>query len=137
MYHQECTSTLFSPRACISLQSTQLSVIINETTDISTCKKLAVVTRLYDKETMSIKCCLYDLLEVSQGDAETLFQLFLNVLERDEIPSNNIIGFAADTTIVMFGEHNSVVSRLKEKNSEYLYHALYLSHCSSMCITCL
>ena len=64
---------------------------------------------------MSIKCCLYDLLEVSQGDAETLFQVFLNVLERDEIPSNNIIGFAADTTNVMFGEHNSVVSRLKRK----------------------
>ena len=71
----------FHQQLVLSLQSTQFSVIIDETTDISTCKELAVVTRLYDKETMSTKCCFYDLLEVSQGDAETLSQVFRNVLE--------------------------------------------------------
>ena len=71
----------FHQELVLSLQSTQFSVIIDETTDISTCKELAVVTRLYDKGTMSTKCCFYDLLEVSQGDAETLSQVFRNVLE--------------------------------------------------------
>ena len=46
---------------------------------------------------------------VSQGDVETLFQVFLNVVP------NNIIAFAADTINVMFGEHNSGASRLKKK----------------------
>ena len=30
------------------------------------------------------------------------------------IPFENLVGFAADTTSNMFGEHNSVVSRLRE-----------------------
>ena len=34
---------------------------------------------------------------------------------RDGISLNDIIGFAADATNVMFREHNSVASRLKEK----------------------
>ena len=53
----------FHQELVLSLQSTQFSVIIDETTDISIRKELTVVTRLYDKETMTIKCCCYDLLE--------------------------------------------------------------------------
>lgn len=47
--------------------------------------------------------------------AETLFRALHSVIERDDIPPNNIIDFAAYTTNVMFEEHNSVVSCLKEK----------------------
>jgi len=32
------------------------------------------------------------------------------VIERDDIPPNNIINFAAYTTNIMFEEHNGVVS---------------------------
>ena len=39
----------------------------------------------------------------------------MGLFERDGISLNNIIGFAADTTNVMFGEHNSVALCLKEK----------------------
>lgn len=48
---------------------------------------------------------------------QEMLRLFFQVLERDKIPLINIIGFASDTTNVMFGPHNSVVSRLKQKIS--------------------
>ena len=83
--------------------NTRFSVIIDETTDVSTHKELAVVTRFYDKQSMSIKCPLYELLEVSHGDAETLSRALLSVIERNGIPPDNVIGFAADTTNVMLG----------------------------------
>ena len=43
------------------------SVIIDETTDVSTAKELAVVTRVYDGESMNTNCPLYDLLEIAHG----------------------------------------------------------------------
>ena len=61
---------------------------------------------------------------LSQCDAESLFQALLGLFERDGIPISNIIGFAADTTNVMFGEHNSVASRFKERIPE-----IFLMHC--------
>ena len=71
---------------------------------------------------MQVDCPLYDLVELAQ--CESLFQALLGLLERDGIPISNIIGFAADTTNVMFGEHNSVASRFKERIPE-----IFLMHC--------
>ena len=52
--------------------------------------------------------------ELAQGNAEAIFENICSLLADDGIPLMNIVSFAADTTNVMFGEHNSVVSRLKE-----------------------
>ena len=86
-----------------------------------------MVTRLYDGESMNTDCPLYDLLEIAHGDAESLFQALVGLFERDGISLNNIIGFAADTTNVMFGEHNSVASRLKEKSLTYFLCAAFVT----------
>ena len=55
------------------------------------------------------------MVELVEGNAEALFQAISQVLENDGNQFSNIIGFAVDTTNVMFGQHNSVVSCLKEK----------------------
>lgn len=56
------------------LQTSHFSVIIDETTDVSTAKELAAVTRVYNSESMNTDCPLYDLLEIAHGDAESVFQ---------------------------------------------------------------
>ena len=53
-----------------------------------------------------------------------LFQVIFRAFVKESIPLSNIIGFAADATNVMFGEHNSVASRLKEK-----FPHVYLMQC--------
>ena len=56
------------------LQTSHFSVIIDETSDVSTAKELAVVTRVYNSESMNTDCLLYDLLEIARGDAKSPFQ---------------------------------------------------------------
>ena len=46
------------------------------------------------------------IIELAHGDAETLFGAISNAFEKESIHLSNIIGFAADTTNVMFGQHN-------------------------------
>ena len=104
-------STHFHEELVKCLQNTHFSMIIDETTDVSACKDLAIVTQHYDKQSCTVRSQLYDLLDVPQADAETLYQTLVNAMERDQIHLNNVIGFAADTCNVMFGEHNSVVSQ--------------------------
>lgn len=99
------------------LQISLFSIIIDGITDITMTKELAVVTRVYNGESMKIDCRLYDLLEVSHCDAG-IYQALIGLFDRDGIPLNNIIGFAVDTTNDMFREHNSVVSHLKERIPE-------------------
>ena len=113
------------------LRTFHFSVIINETTDVSTCKELAIVTRVFGGR--SIECILYRLVEVYSCDAESLFQVLVSSFNKEDIPLNNIIGFAADTTIVMFGEHNSVASSLKEA----IPHIFHMSQWSLVYLTCL
>ena len=63
---------------------------------------------------------------------ESLFQALVGLFEGDGISLNNIIGFAADTTNVMFGEHNSVASRLKEKIPD-IFLTRCICHSAHLC----
>jgi len=44
------------------------------TTDVSVCKQLAFVTRIYDTEAQRVRRChLFDLVQLDNGNAEALF----------------------------------------------------------------
>ena len=60
-----------------SLKKAPFSLIIDETTDISTKKELALVTRQYNKERGSVPCSLYELIEKTAGDAEAIISKYL------------------------------------------------------------
>ena len=47
--------------------------------------------------------------------AEALFETLSKELESRNLPWSNVIGYASDTCSVMVGAHNSVLSRLREK----------------------
>ncbi|XP_011405639.1 PREDICTED: uncharacterized protein LOC105313698 [Amphimedon queenslandica] len=111
-----------------SLKKAPFPLIINETTNISTKIELALVTRQCNKKTGKVSCSLYELVEQTSGDAEAIFHSICSVLENDGIPFSNVVGFAADTTNVLFGQHNSIVSRFKQKVSN-----LFTLHCICRC----
>ena len=58
--------------------------------------------------------CRFSVNSLTSSTAQSVFQAVISLLERDEIALEKIIGFGASTTNVMFGEHNSVVSHLKD-----------------------
>ena len=83
-----------------ALAKTKFSIIIDEKTDTSSKKLLAILVRYFCDR----------LLEVTETDATTLVTTLTTYFESKNIPLQNIVGYASDTTNVMFGQHHSVVS---------------------------
>lgn len=96
------------------LESTKFSLIIDETTDISTEKSLALVVRYYDEKTMSVRDRFFGLLKLEDCTAEAIFNAICNYITKNDIPINNLIGLAADNASVMIGKHIGVQARFKE-----------------------
>ena len=72
------------------------------------------------------------MLEVTDSDATTLTTILVSFLEKTSIPLKIIVGYASDTTNVMFGEHHSVVSLLKQK-IPHLFTMKCLCHSAHLC----
>ena len=90
----------------------QFSVITDESTDRSTTKSLAVVTKYYSFKQENVVNKLLNLVPELQGKAEDLFEALKNEIKKYKLSLTDLIG-VADTTNVMFGCNNSIVSKLK------------------------
>lgn len=88
-------------------------MIIDETTDISTRKQLAIMACYFDTECFQSKQILLDMVEVEDLTAAGIYSAFKGVFQTLNIPMDNIIGYSSDTTNVMFGSQNSVSQLLK------------------------
>jgi len=74
---------------------------------------------------------LFDLIDLASSTAEALYESVCRAFEKESIPLS-IIGFAADTTNAMFGEHNSAASRLKE-TIPHIYLMKCICHSAHLC----
>ena len=116
------------------LKQVKFSIIIDESIDISSKKQLAIVVRFYCDQEMRVKSRFFKLIEVTKSDAETLANGDFTQLEKNNIPCDNMIGFASDTTNVMFGTHHSGAKR---KNSSFVFDEVSVSLSTLMCFTCM
>ncbi|XP_042884051.1 uncharacterized protein LOC122260719 isoform X1 [Penaeus japonicus] len=120
------------------LRKYRFSIIIDETTDVSTQKCLAIIVKFFDAEEGAMKTRLLDLVDV-YGDnpdltgstGESLYQNLLRILKNNNIPLTNFVGFAADGASNIMGENNSLCSRLKQTFSgitifKCICHSLHL-----------
>ena len=74
----------------------------------------------FDEPTVQPVTRFLDMVEVETVTAVGLYNAIKSSFEEKNIPIKNIIGFSLDTTNVMFGEHQSVVSLLKKEASYVL-----------------
>ena len=88
--------------------------------------------RFYCNQEKRVKSVFFKLIEVSSADANHITANIFDSLEKAAIPINNMIGFAADTTNVMFGSHHSVTTLLKEKIPN-LFTMKCLCHSAHLC----
>lgn len=80
---------------------------------------MAICVMYFDIKTIKVESKFWKLLSVFEdSDAanvgatgETLFQLVVSELTDEEVPFDNVVGFASDGCNVMMGEHYSVSSR--------------------------
>lgn len=102
------------------LKCSSYSLMVDESTDISTTKQLCIVVRFLDSADNKIKTTLLDLVELSDGTAETLHNTVLKTLEMHGLSIKNCLGLCTDGANAMCGEHNSLFSRLREDNKELI-----------------
>ncbi|XP_050715070.1 uncharacterized protein LOC126997893 [Eriocheir sinensis] len=103
------------------LRDNPFSLIIDESTDISTTKCLTVLVKYFDPNEGKIKTRLLDLLNVYEGQSanvgssgESLFNMIMHTLNSQQIPINNFVGLEADGASNIMGEFNSLTSRLRQ-----------------------
>lgn len=94
-----------------------MSVLEDETTDISTKKCLAVLACFVDVNGCQVVDTLLALIEVENSNADDLTKAITEVLNQYKIGNENIIGFAADNASVMMGDFNSANTRPIEKHN--------------------
>ncbi|XP_068232164.1 zinc finger BED domain-containing protein 5-like [Palaemon carinicauda] len=68
------------------------SLIIDESTDVSVSQVLAVMVRVYDEKKCKVADLLLDFVEVDDASAEGLYKSVKEMLEKEEIPLQNIVG---------------------------------------------
>lgn len=106
---------------CLSekLKKCKFSIIVDESTDCSDTKSLAIMVKYFDEEESAIKLSMLDIVNVhSDGNGSTgqgLFNIIKQCLVVNNIPLDNLTGFASDGASNMMGTNNSVTSRLREE----------------------
>ena len=111
--------------AVSALQSHRFSIVIDEATDLSSVKQLAVLAIYFDMQSFESKYFLLDLVELVDSTANGIYLATKQVFLELHIPMENIIGYSSDTTNVMFGEHNSFAQLLKAE-----YPNIFIVKCS-------
>lgn len=129
----------------VKLRITKFSIIIDETTDISSMKCLAVLVMYFDTVTHSIHVRLLDVLDIYENETtgsrgENLYKLIIKCLEDHMIPIHNLLGLAADGAANIMGEHNSLCSKLRAEVPaitifKCICHSIHL--CASEAAKCL
>lgn len=109
------------------MQKQQFSLIIDETTDISTDKCLVMVVRQYNMSQGKTNDNFFKLVKPENGKGETICNAVLEALESNNIPLQNFIGFATDNASAMVGRINGVSSLLKNKIPD-LFHLGCVCH---------
>jgi len=93
----------------------KFSIIVDESTDVSTNQMLAVVVRFCDTKTRKVVDSLLDLIVVEDGTGLGLFTAVKKLLDRHAIPITNVIGFAADNCATMMGSAIGFQAQLKKE----------------------
>lgn len=97
------------------------SIIIDESTDVATVKVLAIVIKYFSETKCTVQTKFLDLVDLSGETAGQLFNSLSSKLSELGLEIKDVIGFAADTTNVMFGQHSGIVAKIKEVNPKCFF----------------
>ena len=90
------------------------SLMIDESTDISTSQTLIMYVRFVCKGVVTTK--FLQITELPGGKAEDIFSTVVGELEKKKLPLKKLMGMATDGASVMMGERSGVTTRMKKCN---------------------
>ena len=133
MHRRKCTKILtnvVSPtlkeQLIADVQGKKFSLIVDESTNVSTAKQLCVIVRYYSEVEKKILTAFVDLIPVVHTSADDLFNAIKDCLTEIKLDLVDCVGYASDGASVMVGEHNSVWTRI----------AAVAPHCIKMTCIC-
>ncbi|CAK1590602.1 unnamed protein product [Parnassius mnemosyne] len=129
MHRTKCTAVIqevlaphFKKNLRTDISNNSYSLIIDESTDVSVNKYLAVVVRYFDPMIGKVITRFWNLIQLFDekttdhvANAEKLFNTVIGSFQKYEIPTENIIGFGSDGCNTMMGCNNSVSSRFRQR----------------------
>ena len=140
LHRTKCTtliSSVLSPSLKAELKNyikgKRFSIMLDETTDITLEKLLAICVRYYRENTEKIMTAFLGLYPIVQATGEALFQTVKDSLYEYDLTLANCIGIACDGAAVMVGENNSVWSRIKEDSPNYILNKC-VCHSLALCV---
>ena len=98
-----------------SCQISPFTLLCNGGNDQSGKKYFAIMVRVWDNTKQQAMARFLAMPVCNDSTAEALFTAVSSEHESHDIPWNNMIGYASDTSSVMVSVHNSVLSRIKQK----------------------
>ena len=97
------------------MQNRSFSVIIGESTDVST-KKILAVGVIFCNDGLSVQIDILDLIECPDSSAKSIFEeLKKCIIKTQKLPPANSKAFCSDTTNSMMGAHKSVSSMIRQE----------------------
>lgn len=112
------------------LQKRKFSLIVDETTDVSTKKCIVFVAR-YFNSIYGVQDKFLALLEITKADALSIFNLIKDFFESCKVPLQNLIGLATDGANVMAGDVGGLKALLS--NETDLFYIKCTCHSLHLC----
>lgn len=132
----ETTKTILLEEANIDLRETlskqKFSLIIDESTDVSTTKSLVLLARYFDFTFNKVRDRFLAMIELRNSDAESIFKCIQKCFIELKIPLQNCIGLASDNASVMTGK-KSGVKALFLKENPFLFTIGCMCHSLHLC----
>ena len=95
-------------------------------------KYFAIMVKYWDKKLCTVVTRFLAMSVCNVATAQALFDAMEGELNSHSIPWCNVIGFASDTDSVMVGAHNSVLSRLRQKQPKVFSFGC-ICHLAALC----
>lgn len=97
------------------LKGSPYSIILDESTDVSTRKYLCFCVRYFSKHAQNVQVGFLGLVEVDKTSAEMLFRVFVKFLEENGLKITNLVGLGTDGANNLCGKHNSLFALIKRE----------------------
>jgi hypothetical protein len=91
------------------------SIMVDESTDISTSKNLIILARYAERGSVVVK--LLDIVTVESGSSDNIINAIKNYFNRCGLSIKDMVGFSSDGASTMTGSRNGVATQLKRMNS--------------------
>ena len=113
-------------------QKSPFTILCDGGNDVIEKKYFAIMVRYWSQSARQAVTRFLCMPVCNIATAEALFEALSKELESHNLPWSNVLGYASDTCSVMVGAHNSVLSRLREKQPKVLFR-MSMPPCCLMC----